>query len=535
MKKTVAAAVAAAFVVGTASTSFAASNPFSDVPAGHWAYAAVTSLANEGIITGYGDGTYQGKDPITRYEMAQMIAKALARTDDSFYAKYDEALKSKESPQSARNDAKGLKRYPHEAQGGGGISAKSMATLQSLVEEFKEELNALGVRVDRLEAHDDKVIWQGKIEYTYKSHRTDNYNDNGKTKVNQDDWIFRFEPIMVVNGEEDPNGAVTLDNGNKVRDENGNLVSTKTTRYKSLWTLRARIDAHADLSRNESSNFELVRGWAQGDYKNFQVKVGKQPLYTNEDGIVWDTEYSGAEVTFGNLAKGLKGTIYGGRLSAGTAGGGIRHAGAWDGRRSGSGEARFSEAAGTKGNWGNDPSSFWGVNLQYQPGAHGLFVGGGYYQIKDDDFNNYVDSNGVKYRTYSNSDTDKAKIWSANLGYKFSDKAQLWGSYAENTEADVENDSWQALFKYGNLYGGGNQGTKKGQWAVWAGYKKLGSNASLCAINWDDAFAGTKGVVAGFSVAPMDRVVFLAKYFKGKYITGSGDAERLFGRVEFFY
>ena len=456
MKKTVVAALAAAVVVGTSATTFAAANPFSDVPAGHWAYQSVAKLAAEGVVEGYGDGTYRGDRNITRYEMAQMVAKAMAK-----------------NPTGA-----------------------TKAELDRLAAEFRDELDALGVRVAELEKYADKVIWQGKIEYTYKSHRTDNRYNNGKTKVNQDDWIFRFEPIMEVNNH---------------------------------WTLRARIDAHADLTHDTSSDFNLVRGWAQGDYDKFQVKVGKQPLYTNEDGIVWDTEYTGGEVTFGKLANGVRATFYGGRLSPGTVAGTRRHAGAWDGRQDGgSGEARFFEAAGAEGVLsGSDPSSFWAVNVQYDPGQKGLFGGAGYYQIKDDD---------LKTTAYSNHGNDnKANIWSVNAGYRFTDRAQLWGSYAKNSKADYEDKSWQALFKYGNLYGGGNQTTKKGQWAVWAGYKELGSNTSFCAINWDDAFAGTKGVVAGFSVAPMDRVVFLAKYFKGKYITGKGDAERLFARVEFFY
>ncbi len=478
MKKTVAAALAAAFVMGTGATTFAAANPFSDVPAGHWAYQSVAKLAAEGVVEGYGDGTYRGDRNITRYEMAQMVAKAMAKNP----------------------------------------SGASKAELDRLAAEFRDELDALGVRVAELEKYADKVIWQGKIEYTYKNHKTDNWYGNRRsghhstdshTRVRQDDWIFRFEPIMEVN---------------------------------SHWTLRARIDAHVDLSRDASSDFNLVRGWAQGDYDKFQVKVGRQPLYTNEDGIVWDTEYTGGEVTFGKLADGLRVTAYGGRLQAGKVAGGVRHAGAWDGRQDGgSGEARFAEAAGTFGRYyddAKDPSSFWAVNVQYDPGQKGLFGGAGFYQVKDDDLNNVVDpDDGYVYHTYSNKDNKvgKAQIWSVNAGYRFTDRAQLWGSYAKNSKADIENRSWQALFKYGNLYGGGNQGTKKGQWAVWAGYKELGSNTSLIAINWDDAFAGTKGFVAGFSVAPMDRVVFLAKYFKGKYITGPGDAERLFARVEFFY
>jgi len=42
MKKTLVSALSAALVIGAASTTFAAANPFSDVPRDHWAYDAVT-------------------------------------------------------------------------------------------------------------------------------------------------------------------------------------------------------------------------------------------------------------------------------------------------------------------------------------------------------------------------------------------------------------------------------------------------------------------------------------------------------------
>ena len=476
MKKSVAAALAAAFVVSASASVSAAANPFSDVPAGHWAYNSVSKLAAEGVIEGYGDGTYRGDRNITRYEMAQMIAKAMAK-----------------NPTGANK-----------------------AELDRLAAEFRDELDALGVRVAELEKYADKVVWQGKIEYTYKNHRTDNvwadqrnrhHSTSEHTRVKQDDWIFRFEPIAYVNDH---------------------------------WTLRARIDAHVDLSHDTSSNFELVRGWAQGDYDNFQVKVGRQPLYTNEDGIIWDTEYTGGEITFGKLANGLRATIYGGRLRADKVNGAIRNAGSWNVRQDGvSANDRWEEATGRLGSDSKHTSSFVGINLQYDPGAKGLFGGLGYYAIKDKDFQaigEYTKSEDYvpNYFYSKKGDTDKAQIWTINAGWRLG-KAQIWGAYARNSKADYEKRSWQALVRYGDLYGGGNQNTKKGQWAVWAGYKELGSNTSLCGINWDDAYAGTKGFVAGASWAPMDRIVVLAKYFKGKYITGPGDAERLFGRVEFFF
>ena len=76
MKKSLVFAMAMA--LGVSATAFAA-NPFSDVPAGHWAYAAVAKLAAAGIVDGYPDGTYKGDRTMTRYEMAQIVAKALAK------------------------------------------------------------------------------------------------------------------------------------------------------------------------------------------------------------------------------------------------------------------------------------------------------------------------------------------------------------------------------------------------------------------------------------------------------------------------
>ena len=74
--KQFAALFAATALVGV-TTAFAA-NPFSDVSSDSWAYQSVAQLANAGIINGYPDGTFKGQNNITRYEMAQMVAKAMA-------------------------------------------------------------------------------------------------------------------------------------------------------------------------------------------------------------------------------------------------------------------------------------------------------------------------------------------------------------------------------------------------------------------------------------------------------------------------
>ena len=158
MKKALASALTTALVVGAASTTFAAANPFSDLPAGHWAYDAVTQLAADGVIEGYGDGTYRGDRQMTRYEMAQFIARLMAK-----------------NPQGA-----------------------DKALLDKLAAEFSEELNNLGVRVSNLEKHADMVQWTGELRYRYWSRRAERL-DGSKKKTNTNQLQLRLFPTAEVN------------------------------------------------------------------------------------------------------------------------------------------------------------------------------------------------------------------------------------------------------------------------------------------------------------------------------------------------
>jgi hypothetical protein len=92
--------------------------PFADVPANHWAYQAIASLAADGLIDGYPDGSFNGDRPLTRYEMAAIVARALAKLD---------------------------------ADGAASASKSDLDKLQKLVDALKDELDALGVRVTTLE------------------------------------------------------------------------------------------------------------------------------------------------------------------------------------------------------------------------------------------------------------------------------------------------------------------------------------------------------------------------------------------------
>lgn len=52
---------------------------FPDVPANHWAYEYVATLAGNGIVEGYPDGNFSGDRPMTRYEFAAMLYRAMLK------------------------------------------------------------------------------------------------------------------------------------------------------------------------------------------------------------------------------------------------------------------------------------------------------------------------------------------------------------------------------------------------------------------------------------------------------------------------
>ena len=149
-KKLITSAITASLMMGIASTSFAATNPFSDVPADSWAYDAVTTLANDGVIDGYPDGTYQGQNTMTRYEMAQIVARAMARTD---------------------------------------LEKADKAIVDKLAVEFADELDNLGVRVADLEKKSDNMKWKGELKYKYSQENHDEGKDKRSNKLE-----FKFEP-----------------------------------------------------------------------------------------------------------------------------------------------------------------------------------------------------------------------------------------------------------------------------------------------------------------------------------------------------
>ncbi len=72
-----AAAAVVLFVAVAACTAgaWAATNPFADVPRGHWCYDALAEFAHLGLVEGYSAEAFRGDRVMTRYEMAWVIAR----------------------------------------------------------------------------------------------------------------------------------------------------------------------------------------------------------------------------------------------------------------------------------------------------------------------------------------------------------------------------------------------------------------------------------------------------------------------------
>jgi hypothetical protein len=183
MNKKLVASLAAAMVLGVAGTSFAAANPFVDVPAKHWSYDAVNTLAKAGIVDGYGDGTFKGDKTISRYEMAQMVAKAMAKSEKA--------------------------------------DAEQKAIIDKLSVEFADELEGLNVRVTKLEKNASTLKVSGEARLQYEDISAENNLSNSlelRTRVHldgniNDQWSYygRLQSENNLRGESGDD-SVTMDN-----------------------------------------------------------------------------------------------------------------------------------------------------------------------------------------------------------------------------------------------------------------------------------------------------------------------------------
>ena len=287
MKKSLVLAMAMA--LGVTASAYAA-NPFSDVPAGHWAYDSVNKLAAAGVVDGYPDGTYGGDKLMTRYEMAQIVAKAMAKG----------------------------------------------ANVDKLAAEFADELDALGVRVANLEKKADNVKVTGEVRYRYTDSELNGneYNDlRSRIWVNgqiNDDWSYTG---MLENTQD-----FTEDAGNEKTEfkrayvegkiggldltagrygaffANGNVYDAQADGAQLSYGDKVKVTAFAGKGTDEAGDGAASNGnYAGGEIsaamgENFSLNGGyvnfkdmgqvTGETETNVDNAIW---YVGADANFGDF------------------------------------------------------------------------------------------------------------------------------------------------------------------------------------------------------------------------------------------
>ncbi|MDO4920309.1 MAG: S-layer homology domain-containing protein [Phascolarctobacterium sp.] len=284
MKKSLVLAMAMA--LGVTASAYAA-NPFSDVPAGHWAYDSVNKLAAAGVIDGYGDATFGGDKLMTRYEMAQIVAKAMAKG----------------------------------------------ANVDKLAAEFADELDTLGVRVANLEKKADNVKITGEVRYKYMSKEGDanggeSYENDLRSRIwingqVNDDWSYtgmieNTQDFGNDNGDEDTSfqrayvegklGGINVTAGRyNAFFANGNIYDARVDGVEASYGNNIKVTGFAGkgTDADDESNGNYAGGELSASFDALNVAAGYvnfKDMYTgvgekdsNIDNAIW---YLGADYTF---------------------------------------------------------------------------------------------------------------------------------------------------------------------------------------------------------------------------------------------
>ena len=237
MKTKVLAALVATMAVG-ATCAFAA-NPFVDVPSDSWAYKSVVELADAGIIQGVDGSYFQGERNITRYEAAEMVAKAMAHMDKA--------------------------------------SVDQRALINKLADEYADELNNLGVRVSNLENKVGNVKLTGDARIRYRYQNGSNYDNDGSW-----DYRVRIRANANVNDKTTVTYGISSNNhsfANNDAASNGDKSDVYTDMAKVDTKLGANLTA--SVGRDAAYNLGNGYGYQYGDafdraqlkYNNGKVAV----------------------------------------------------------------------------------------------------------------------------------------------------------------------------------------------------------------------------------------------------------------------
>ena len=229
MKKILALAAVAAL---TAGVSAYAANPFSDVIADDWAYQAVSDLSVQGVVEGYPDGTFKGERNMTRYELAQIVARLMAKEDQ--------------------------------------LNAEQQATLDKLAGEYADELANLGVRVSNLEKKVGNISWSGDARMRYQK-QDNNVDKNGKKTGDSWNGRMRINVKGQVNESTYVNGKMAYDMDFKKDDAKDVYMQQLFVNHNFGKDVAVRLGRQPIVFGNQG-------GWLYGNANGYD---GAQVAYNN--------------------------------------------------------------------------------------------------------------------------------------------------------------------------------------------------------------------------------------------------------------
>ena len=270
------AAIAACFACAAVTVS--AANPFTDVSADDWAYQAVASLSDEGVIDGYPDGTFRGDKHVTRYEIAQIVARLMAKEDT--------------------------------------LNASQKETLAKLSSQYANELKDLGVRIAELEKKRGAtdLITELRVQ---SIDRYDNIFKGNVQKHNELSTRVRLNTITPVNDRVHLYGQIeTILDMNGKESYDVNRIDPKDKSQTKLRTGYGDGDFHLNRlwttyhfgPKQDTSKLPF------GPSKNL-IGIGQFPVKMGVTGYTYDGEVKGVFASFGDYLKGGRLTLAFGRAT----------------------------------------------------------------------------------------------------------------------------------------------------------------------------------------------------------------------------
>lgn len=270
------AAIAACFACAAVTAS--AANPFTDVSADDWAYQAVASLSDEGVIDGYPDGTFRGDKHVTRYEIAQIVARLMAK-EDTLNASQKETL-AKLSSQYA-NELKNL-----------GVCIAELEKKRGATDLITE------LRVQSIDRYDN--VFKGNVQK--HNELSTRVRLNTITPVNDRVHLYgQLETILDMNGKESYD-VNRIDPKDKTQTKIRNGYGDGDFHLNRLWT------TYHFGPKQDTTNLPF------GPSKNL-IGIGQFPVKMGVTGYTYDGEVKGVFASFGDYLKGGRLTLAFGRAT----------------------------------------------------------------------------------------------------------------------------------------------------------------------------------------------------------------------------